>query len=102
VLHGVDAVVALSPDVTDTGGPIRAAADRVATLIAYADQDHFCRGYLVRRWYHQVAGHPKRLVTFRGRQLHGWDLVVDPDSGAATDFAGVVAGWAHGQYAATG
>jgi hypothetical protein len=98
VLHGVDALVALSPDVTDTGGPIRAAADRLPTLIAFGDKDRYCVPYLLRRWYHQVTGHPKRLVTFKGQQIHGWDTVLDVD-GNATDFAGVVAAWTKGQYA---
>ena len=97
MLLGADAVVALSPDVTDTGGPIRAGADRLPTLVVFGDQDHFCRPYQVRRWYHQVTGHPKRLVTFRGQQVHGWDIVLDPE-GDATDFADVVAAWTKGQY----
>jgi hypothetical protein len=97
VVQGVDAVVALSPDVTDTGGPIRAGADRVPTLIAFGTDDRYTVERVTRRWYRAVPGRPKRLVVFPHSQVHGWNTVLDED-GEATDFADVVAGWVHGHY----
>jgi hypothetical protein len=96
-VRGVDAVVALSPDVTDTGGPVRAADDRLPTLISYAPGDGLCPPGREQRWFRAVAGHPKRLAVADEARLHGWDLMFDTD-GDPRPFADVVAGWVHGRY----
>jgi dienelactone hydrolase len=98
VLHGIAAVVALSPDQTDTGAPLRAANDRLPTLIAYAPGDGLCPPKVEQAWFRQLRGHPKRLVVDTERHLHGWQLVLDT-VGDPRPFADRVAAWTHGHYA---
>lgn len=94
-VHGVRAVVALSPDRTDTGDlDAHFDRDRLPTLMAYAPEDSYCPPKAEHRWFGQIPAATKRLVVAPEPHRHGWELVLD-DSGHPLPLAATVTSWLH-------
>lgn len=98
VVRHVDAVVALSNDITDTGAEDLPDARRlrVPALFAVAPDDRYSDLGKVRAAYRAAASGTKRLVIVRNDPgTHGWDLLYHYGSGF-TPLAGIVAEWVTG------
>lgn len=90
---GADAVVALSEDVADDGGPAGLRADRTPTLMMYAPGDRYCPPMSQRADLRSLGARTKRLVVVPRPGAHGWALLADRSAYR------MVAGWIHGRYA---